>query len=144
MRKRSLSLSILFLCFLAVVSGFSQSGKGAIGGVAKDAAGAVLQGAKVEFKPQVRPVTTDGQGEFTVNDVAPGTYAATISYVGFAPYTGTITVVAGQTARVDAVLKVSNVADEVTVLGEPMPGVDHEHARRLPRASRRRPRFTSR
>ncbi|MDR3775215.1 MAG: TonB-dependent receptor [Terracidiphilus sp.] len=118
MSKRSFSLSILLFSLLAFVSVFGQSGKGVIGGVVKDSAGAVLQGAKITLQPQIRPITTDGQGEFTVTAVDPGTYAVTISYVGFAPYNGAVTVVAGQTARIDAVLKVGNVSDQVIVTAD--------------------------
>ena len=118
MGKPFVSLPIVFLCIFALIPAFSQSNKGVISGVVKDSAGAVLQGAKVELQPQVRPTTTDGQGEFTVTDVTPGTYAVTISYVGFAPYTGNVTVFGGQTAGVDAVLNVSNASDQVIVTAD--------------------------
>jgi len=118
MRKVFVSLSSLIICIFALIPAFSQSSKGVIRGVAKDSAGAVLQGAKVELQPQVRPVTTDGQGSFTITGVAPGTYSVTISYVGFAIYTGSVTVTAGQTAQIEAVLKVAAAADEVVVTAD--------------------------
>jgi TonB-dependent receptor len=118
MNKRILSFAILVLCLFASSPAFAQSSKGVISGVVKDAAGAVLQGAKIELQPQVRPLTTDGQGEFTITEAAPGNYAVTITYVGFAPYTGSLKVVAGQTAYVDAVLKVASAADEVIVTAD--------------------------
>jgi len=95
-----------------------QAGKGVISGVVKDSAGAVLQGAKVELLPRLQPVSTNGQGEFTVTGAAPGAYTITISYVGFSPYTGSVTVVAGQTAQIDAVLQVASRGDEVEVTAD--------------------------
>jgi TonB-dependent receptor len=118
MHKRILSICFVLFCFFALPQAFCQASKGLISGVVKDSAGAVLQGAKIEMQPQIRPITTDGLGEFTVTDVTPGTYAVTVSYVGFAPYAGSITVIAGETARIDAILKVANASDEVTVTAE--------------------------
>ena len=118
MNKRILCVAILVLSLLVLAPASAQSTKGVLSGVVKDAAGAVLQGAKIELKPQVRPLTTDGQGEFTLTEAVPGTYTVTISYVGFAPYTGSVKVVAGQTVRIDAVLKVTSAADEVVVTAD--------------------------
>ncbi len=118
MRKQVFAIAVGLLCLFVVPQAVCQAGNGVITGVVKDSAGAVLQGAKVEMQPQIRPVTTDGQGEFTVTEMDPGTYAVTISYVGFAPYTGNVTVVAGQTARIDAVLKVGSANDEVVVTAD--------------------------
>ncbi len=117
MRKVCFS-SILLVWLLSGTLGFSQSGKGVIDGVVKDQAGAVLQGAKIEMQPQLRPITTNGQGEFTVTDVPAGTYAVTITYVGFASYTNRITVVAGQSAHLDAKLQVASAADDVEVTAD--------------------------
>jgi hypothetical protein len=98
MRRLPFSL-ILLVCILTATQGWSQSGKGAINGVLKDQAGAVLQGARIEMKPQLRPVTTNSQGEFTIADVPTGTYAVTVSYVGFAPFTTSVTVEPGQSSN---------------------------------------------
>jgi len=118
MRKRILSIMVVVFGLLALIPANSQTGKGIVSGAVKDSAGAVLQGAKVELKPQVRPITTDGQGEFTVTEVTPGDYSVTVSYVGFDPYMGSVTVVAGQTAHFDAVLKVGKANDEVIVTAD--------------------------
>src|ERR1035437_6678421 len=118
MHKRILSPTISLFCLFALTAAFSQSGKGVISGTVKDSAGSVLRGAKIELQPQLRPSTTDGQGEFNLNEVPAGTYSFSISYVGFAPYTGSVTVAAGQTATFDAVLNVSNASDEVIVTAD--------------------------
>jgi len=96
----------------------AQTGKGVISGSAKDAAGAALQGADVRFAPPIRSVTTDVQGEFTIADVTPGVYTVTVSYVGFNSYEGSVTVTAGQTARLLAVLDVASRNDSVIVTAD--------------------------
>jgi TonB-dependent receptor len=117
MRKLCLS-SVLLICILIAIPTFSQSGKGVIEGVVKDPAGAVLPGAKIEMKPQLRPITTNGQGEFTVTDVPAGTYSVTVTYVGFAPYTGSLTVSPGQATHLDAKLQVASSSDDVEVTAD--------------------------
>jgi TonB-dependent receptor len=111
-------LTILFLLLCVVGAAWAQTGKGAITGVVRDAAGAALPGANVSLEPRVQPAVSDVQGNFSISDVAPGAYAITVSYVGFAPYSGSVTVTAGQTAKVDAVLKVASRNDEVIVTAE--------------------------
>ncbi|WP_348263032.1 TonB-dependent receptor [Telmatobacter sp. DSM 110680] len=115
MRKPFFFLSVLLSCVVALSPAFSQSTKGIISGVVKDSGGAVLQGAKIELQPQGRPISTNELGEFNIQEVNPGTYTLTVSYVGFGPYVTSFTVVAGQTAHVEAVLKVANASDDVIV-----------------------------
>jgi TonB-dependent receptor len=117
MRKLSLCFIVL-ICMLAATQGWSQSSRGAINGIVKDQAGGVLQGARIETQPQVRPVSTNDRGEFTATDVPAGTYTVKVSYVGFAPYTTRITVTGGQTAHIDAKLQVASAADEVEVTAD--------------------------
>jgi TonB-dependent receptor len=117
--RRIYSCSVVLSCVLTAIFGWSQSpGKGAINGVVKDPAGAVLKGARIEMQPQLRPVTTNGQGEFTITDVPAGTYAVTVSYVGFSPYTTSVTVSPGQNASLEAKLQVASAADQVEVTAD--------------------------
>ena len=118
MPKKSILFAIFALVVTAQTAAFGQAGKGTIAGQVKDTQLAALPGARVVLEPQVRPVVSDGQGAFTITDVTPGTYAVTISYVGFATFGGSVTVVAGQTAHLDAVLKVASASEEVIVTGE--------------------------
>ena len=118
MRKPFVFLSVPLLCLFALAPAIGQSTKGVINGAVKDSQGAVLQGAKVVLQPQIRPISTDGQGEFTVTEVPPGEYSVTIFYVGFDPYMGSVTVNAGATAHIEAVLKVGKASDEVVVTAD--------------------------
>jgi TonB-dependent receptor len=97
---------------------WGQTGRGAIAGTVRDSAGAALPGANVALQPRVQPVASDAQGNFSISDVSAGTYAIAVSYVGFAPYTGSVTVAPGQTARVDAVLQVARRNDDVIVTAD--------------------------
>lgn len=118
MRRVMVTLMFFVLCLLASAPAFAQSALGIISGSVKDSVGSVLQGAKIVLQPQVRPVSTDELGEFTVTEVPPGNYSVVISYVGFEPFTTTVTVVAGQTAQIAAVLKVGTRSDEVIVTAD--------------------------
>jgi TonB-dependent receptor len=117
--SRSLHFATVFVLWaLLAGSALAQGGKGTIAGRASDSGGALLPGAKVQIQPGDRSVVTDQVGEFTVIDMAPGTYKITISYVGFLPYTADVKVVAGQVAHVDAMLKVEAKGEQITVVAD--------------------------
>src|SRR5579863_6773029 len=125
---RQISVSIfslvLLVCLFIPLTVLGQAGNGVIQGTVKDPAGAVLHGAKIAVQPSLQPVTTDGQGQFLLLNVPAGTYQVTISYVGFAPYTTTVTVYGGKTASIDASLKVASAADQVVVTAPRLFGDD--------------------
>jgi TonB-dependent receptor len=116
----SILLQLATVLVLALVTNpaSAQSAKGTLIGRAADTENAVLPGAKVQVEPGNASVATDHQGEFTVIDLAPGTYKITVSYVGFLSYTADVKVVAGQATRVDAVLKVQAKGEVVTVVAD--------------------------
>jgi outer membrane receptor protein involved in Fe transport len=95
-----------------------QTAKAALSGLVKDASGAVLQGARIDLEPAVQPVTTNGQGAFLLSDLEPGKYKVTIAFVGFSTYMTDVTLAAGQTAQIEAVLKVASANDEVLVTAD--------------------------
>ena len=118
MYKLQSRIALILLFLFAISSALGQSGKGIVTGSVKDVQAATLPGATVELQPGGRRAVSDGQGAFTISDVTPGTYSATVSYVGFTAYSGSVTVLAGQAARIDAVLKVAARNDEVIVTAE--------------------------
>jgi TonB-dependent receptor len=100
----------------------AQAGSGVITGTAKDVAGSVLVSAKISVQPSGRQVVTDDQGEFRIANLPAGDYTLTGSYVGFAPFTASVSVQAGQSASVAVVLQVASAADSVMVTAERLQG----------------------
>src|SRR5260370_2640679 len=93
----------------------AQERKGAITGHVTDTTHAVVQGARVELQPSGQTAVSDGQGQFTISGLTPGSYKLTVSAVGFAPVsTGDPAVTAGGGVNVDATLQV----DAGTEVGE--------------------------
>jgi TonB-dependent receptor len=93
----------------------AQERYGAIAGTVSDAGHYVLPGARIAIEPRGLSAVSDQQGRFTIQNVPSGDYTLTISYVGLLPHTELLTVVAGESVRVDAVLQVAGVREEVTV-----------------------------
>jgi len=119
---RLILLAALVNPLLLTTSASAQRGTGTISGRAVDRAGAVLQGARVALQPQGITASTDAEGEFTVAGIAPGQYTVEVSYVGFATFSSKVSVTAGQTARVEATLKVATAGEEITVTAERVHG----------------------
>jgi TonB-dependent receptor len=119
-KKRILSaiLAILLPGFPAL----AQERKGTVAGTVKDEAHGALPSALIELQPLARKMASDGQGQFRMTDVPAGEYTVTASYVGFASFTTTVKVDAGQTVNLDAVLKVASVNDQVMVTAERLVG----------------------
>jgi len=77
-----------------------------IAGTVKDVNGGVLPGALVEVQPLGKKVVSDALGDYSIPYVPAGEYTLTASYVGFATFSTTVKVTAGQQTNADAVLKV--------------------------------------
>src|SRR5262245_65918280 len=109
--------SLLFLPAIA----FAQ---GAIAGVVKDASGGVLPGVTVEAASPVliektRSVTTDGSGNYRIENLRPGSYTVTFTLTGFSTVKRDGVDVSGTgTTTADALLRVGAVAETITVTGE--------------------------
>jgi TonB-dependent receptor len=108
-----IAMSLFLTC--AGSPGWAQTGKGALSGVVVDAQGGALQGAKVVADPGGSSAISDAQGQFALNGLNAGDYDVTVSYAGFALFTKKVTVVAGQSARLDASLSVAASKQDVQV-----------------------------
>src|SRR2546429_3722859 len=81
-------------CVLAVLGALmlfpsAAQAQSAIAGVVKDTSGALMPGVTVEAASpalieKVRTAVTDGQGQYRIVDLRPGTYAVTFTLAGFA------------------------------------------------------------
>src|SRR5579883_2406778 len=95
---------LLIGSMLLVAMATAQESRGAIGGKVTDEQGGALPGALVELQPRVRSLVSDGQGQFTIAGLTPGTYTISVSYVGFSRFSASVTVTSGQSAQIDAKL----------------------------------------
>jgi TonB-dependent receptor len=115
--KRLLSLFFLFslpVCLSA--GGQSTSSDGAaISGTIKDPSGAVVPGAQIVLAPTGTTAATDAQGAFAIHNVKPGTYTATVSYVGFGSSVSTVVLIGGQTFTLNVTLSIGGGNEQVTV-----------------------------
>jgi TonB-dependent receptor len=100
----------------------AQSDRGAVSGHVTDSSGSFLQGAEVELQPGTILTKSGPHGEYFVNNLAPGTYTVTITYVGFSLFTKAVELSAGKTAVIDAKMEVSSQRDQVLVTAERVSG----------------------
>jgi hypothetical protein len=72
----------LLLTFALLASGSlsAQNSRAILSGAVKDESGAVLQGARITLEPAAQPETSNGQGGFFFNNLAPGNYKVTVSF----------------------------------------------------------------
>lgn len=117
-------IRLLLLALLALP--YSASGQvitATIFGVVRDETGAILPGATITVKNLdtgiVRTTVTDDQGRYRVPQLAVGNYQVEASLTGFqtAVRSG-ITLTVGREAAVDFTLKVGEISERVTVIGE--------------------------
>ncbi|HLG59070.1 MAG TPA: TonB-dependent receptor [Vicinamibacterales bacterium] len=141
--RRSAILGFLALTLLALGGPrlFAQGQSGSIAGVARDSSGAVLPGVTVEASSpalieKIRTVVTDGQGQYKIVDLRPGTYSVAFTLPGFSTVRREgIVLTAGFTANVNGDLRVGSIEETVTVTGE-SPIVDTQSTVRVATASR--------
>ncbi|MBA3271761.1 MAG: carboxypeptidase regulatory-like domain-containing protein, partial [Acidobacteria bacterium] len=100
----------------------AQTAPATIAGQVSDETGGVLPGATVVLRSATtnreRVVVTDANGRFTADQMLPGSYAVSVSLSGFESLTRDgVDVGDGGQVRVELVLRVSTLRDEVIVRG---------------------------
>jgi len=120
-RKVALALVAGFLILTAGVSLAQSVQSGNVYGRVADEQGAPLPGVTVTLSgvgPTVTSVTGT-TGDYRFLNLAPGTYSITHSLQGFATVNrGNVTVNVGKNTELDIRMKLSGVAEQVTVTGE--------------------------
>ena len=142
MKLRRIAPVVFGWCLLVTpAAGWAQQASGSIGGVARDASGAVLPGVTVEAASpalieKVRSTVTDGQGLYQIVDLRPGIYSVTFALPGFGTFkTEGLELATGFTATVNAELRVGSIEETVTVTAE-TPLVDTRNIRQQAQFSR--------
>src|SRR4029434_1072807 len=112
---------LLVVGVLLPTAAFAQA---SIVGVVRDASGAVLPGVTVEASSpalieKTRSVTSNGVGQYSIEDLRPGSYTVTFTLSGFTTIRREGIQLSGSfVATVNADLKVGGVAETITVSGE--------------------------
>jgi len=125
MIRLRLSLGFTLTLILALVGSAgaqTQITTGVIQGTVKDASDALVPGAELEARNLdtnfTRRLTTGGDGRFVFLQLAPGRYTVTITKSGFATLVQeNLNLTVGQAIGLSPVMKVSDVAETVTVTG---------------------------
>ena len=120
MLRRLWLVPVLCTIVMAPAAAQTQITTGVIEGVAADTSGAVLPGVDVEARNVetnlTRSVVSGRDGRFAFLQLPPGRYVLTFKLSGFATLVQEgIAITVGQAVRTNAVLKVSGVAETVTV-----------------------------
>jgi len=114
----------IFVLAALVAAPAAVFAQASIVGVARDASGAVLPGVTVEASSpalieKVRTVVSNGVGQFSIEDLRPGTYTVTFSLSGFTTVKREGIQLSGSfVATVNGEMRVGGVTETITVSGE--------------------------
>src|SRR5262245_32700227 len=122
--------------FLAVMSfahaAIAQNYRGAIRGRVTDPRGASIAGAQVklidEGTNETRIVKTDGNGDFAISLLRPGSYRLEAESEGFSKYANTITLQVNQDFRLDVELKLPTISGHENMFVVPASPLKYEGA----------------
>src|SRR6266567_3256125 len=122
MIRTSVAVAMLTSVLFFSSGAWAQQAAG-ISGVVRDASGAVMPGVTVEAASpvlieKVRTVTTDGTGQYKIENLRPGTYTVSFMLTGFnIVKRDGVELTGAQTVTINAELKVGGVAETITVTG---------------------------
>ncbi len=130
-RKVSLRISSILSFLLLLALGTHAQYRAGISGTVTDRQGAVVSDAKVTVTSNETGVsqeaTTDDNGSYTVNRLAPGLYRVTVEKAGFKQAVLDNVQVSGEQMNpANVTLDVGAIAETVTVNGDQLPAIDTE------------------
>jgi carboxypeptidase family protein len=117
----SIALGLLVAVASFAHTALAQNYRGAVRGRVTDPRGASIPGAQLKLIEQetneARVVKTDGNGDFAISLLRPGSYRLEVESEGFSKYSNTITLQINQDLRLDVALKIptANVDDNMIV-----------------------------
>jgi hypothetical protein len=119
-RKFLIAISLLFtLTIIPANNASSRSQAGSIGGTVKDPNGAAVAGAQVTVRNETtgesRTATTNNEGRFKVDGLAPGRYAVSVSRTGFKTFEHSVAIEAGRSESVEVKLEIAETRAELSV-----------------------------
>jgi hypothetical protein len=122
MRRSVLAVSCLVALLAAGGTAFAQRTTGTIVGTVTDDTGAVLPGVNVSLKGEAvmgtQTATTNDQGFYRFPALPPGTYTLSFAMTGFGTQNRQVKVAVGATIEDNVSLKVSQIAEDITVTAE--------------------------
>lgn len=127
MMKRFICCSVLLIFVFTPALLKAQNITATLTGTVTDTSGAVVPGATITVHNNatdldVRTLTTDTTGVYTVSQLAVGTYRVTVTARGFRNYVANEVILhVGDRRTLDVVLQVGQVTQEVTVTASAMP-----------------------
>jgi hypothetical protein len=130
-RVVAITVAIILTGFAAGAE--AQSIQGSVLGAVKDKSGAVVPGAKVTLQSlddgTGRETVSNGTGDYQFLDTPAGRYSVVISAAGFEQWsTSGLTLAARQQLRVDAVMAVGDVQQQVVVSADTISTINTETA----------------
>ena len=115
-------VAAIVLTFATSLSAIGQQSQAKITGTVKDTAGAVVSGIDVWLQVAnqaiARATVTDANGNFTLDDIAPGTYQLIVERTGFLIYRQAVQITPGDTKQFAIVLEPNPIAEQVTITAE--------------------------
>lgn len=115
-------VALLFCFTLLSQMAVGQSSNIKVSGSVKDSNGAAVGGVDVALhntnQAIVASAITDGDGNFTMEQVSPGNYEIRVTRTGFAPYRSAVHIAPGAPREIAIVLQVNPLAEEVTITAE--------------------------